>query len=111
MLENDGVAQHQVWSRKAGDLIVGIVPRHNSQQRTNRTTLNVREFLVVFTDSLICGELFTVDRIVAEYIGGEFGFFASFRKWFAPFFGQARGELLHFSFRSEEHTSELQSRG
>ena len=53
VLEDDRVAQHQVRRREAGDLVEGVVPRHDPEQRADRQLLH---------DGLAAGE--RLDRLV-----------------------------------------------
>ena len=71
MLQNDGVAVHQVWRSKTSDLVVREVPRHDAYQRTQWEMADDGGAAVVAFDLAVSSELFTVVGVVAEDIGRQ----------------------------------------
>ena len=98
MLEDDRVAQHQVWGREARDLIEGVVPRHDAQQRPDREFLHVRLAAGERLDFLIGRQTWALRGEVVEDVAAEVGFAHRFGKGLAHFLGrdgtEARRVLL-----------------
>ena len=62
MLENDGVAEHEVRTSEPGHLIVRVIPRHHADQRADRQVPDER-----------CARRSTVNRLVGKELGGMIG--------------------------------------
>ncbi len=94
MLEDDGVAEHEVRCGEASDLVVGEVPGHDAQQRTDRATLDEGLAARHRFDRLIGGELRSVVGVVVEDLLAEFGLFLSFRGGLAHLLSDDLRELF-----------------
>ena len=94
VLEDDGVAQHQVRRREAGDLIEGVVPRHDAEQGPDRELLDdglaARERL----DRLVRSEGRALVREVVEDVSAELRLTHGLAQRLAHLAGGDRAQLV-----------------
>ncbi|MNW35483.1 hypothetical protein D3C74_124810 [compost metagenome] len=93
MLQDDGVAQHQVRCREARYLVQREVPRHDAQQRTNRALLNDGLAAGEGLDLLVRCQGWSLGGEVLEDLLAEFSFAHGLGQWLAHFGGHDPAEF------------------